>query len=101
MINKLQAACDERKASSLELLVFAYEFTNVLEFLVIKGEKPYRGTKCDLLKIIAPRAKQDTLLLLLSTTWLSICDNPRAGRVIDPTGFTYAEFADHILKLGW
>ena len=59
MINKLRAACDKSKETSLKL--FAYEFTSFPEFLVNKEGKPYHGTKSDILKKIAPRAKQDTL----------------------------------------
>ena len=80
MINKLRAACDEGKKSSLEL--FAYEFTDVPECLVNKEGNPYNGTEIYILKIIGPQAKQDTLHSPTAFNGLVIdisvsCDNPR------------------------
>ena len=97
MIAKLRAACEARVESSRKL--FCQEFTNVAENMVNTEGKPYHSTKCKLLDIIASTNTHNALQVpkLHLMACLLIYHTGQAA-VIDLSWFTYAEFADHILK---
>ena len=98
MITKLRAACEARVESSQNL--FCQDFTNVAENMANTEGKSYHSTKSKLLDIIASTKTHKMPCRSQSYIWWLGCWFIIWGQaaVIDLSSFTYAEFADHILK---